>query len=468
MGDFLRDVWTAARDRWQSKTGLVGVIGVVCASLVLTFAGIDLANVSRFEWAIVAAFALGIALAWRQTAYPRNPRRKVGFGVAIEYEDDADAARLRSDFVLTLRDMLGASPLRHQFHFVEFPQRVAKDLSNEERARFVAQRSNIHFLLYGRGRLRTRPEGPAYVIDLKALVRHAAVDALVSQRLREDFSASMPNRLIVCSGPDILACEFAAKHVDAVARYIIGTAAALSNDFPYAEELLLDAEARLRRYQQQAEGLPLSVLLNKVRTRLREFYQEWLARLMRRYTFKRDVDALRAAEPIIGKLLNYDPQNYEGHLCLAICAFVLRRDIEAAKKEIEACRRADDGAWRYSEAFLHAYKGDLDAAYYSYRSAFAAPLRDPTVVTQCEEFIQGVLDAEPDRKWLYYCLGLLNHRVKRDLEAARCDFQSFVAGVDAARFRKHIPIANKWIEEISALLGATPAPLSERRDPLLT
>jgi hypothetical protein len=110
----------------------------------------------------------------------------------------------------------------------------------------------------------------------------------------------------------------------------------------------------------------------------------------------------------------------------------------------------------------------LDAAYYSYRSAFAAPLGDPTVVTQCEEFIQGVLDAEPDRKWLYYCLGLLNHRAKGDLEAARRDFQSFVAGVDAARFRKHVPIANRWIEEISALLDAAPVPFSDRRDPSLS
>lgn len=109
--------------------------------------------------------------------------------------------------------------------------------------------------------------------------------------------------------------------------------------------------------------------------------------------------------------------------------------------------------WRYSDAFLLAYDGDLEGAYRSYRRAFESPLDDPTVPTQCEEFIQTVLDQEPERAWLFFCLGLINHRAKGDLAAARADFQRFVDNADPDRFQKQIGIARTWIGEIDRLLG---------------
>jgi hypothetical protein len=108
----------------------------------------------------------------------------------------------------------------------------------------------------------------------------------------------------------------------------------------------------------------------------------------------------------------------------------------------------------YSEAFLIAYDGDLEGAYRVYRRAFESPLSDQTVPTQCEEFIQVVIDEEPDRKWLYYCLGLINYRAKGDLKAARDDFARFIDSVDPSRFKRHIDVAHKWVQEIDAVLGS--------------
>jgi hypothetical protein len=73
---------------------------------------------------------------------------------------------------------------------------------------------------------------------------------------------------------------------------------------------------------------------------------------------------------------------------------------------------------------------------------------------QCEEFIQIVIDEEPDRGWLYYCLGLINHRAKGDLKAARDDFARFVDGVDKVRFGRHVAIAAEWVREIDEHLQA--------------
>lgn len=173
-----------------------------------------------------------------------------------------------------------------------------------------------------------------------------------------------------------------------------------------------------------------------------------LLRAVRRFTYRRELAGLWEAERYVACLRVYAPEHYGARLCAAICAFVLHKDGTTAMAEIAACKRIEDGGWRYSEAFLLAYEGDLEGAYRAYSAAFHAPLGDITVPIQCEEFIHGVLEAEPERYWLYYSLGLINHRAKRDLAAAVMDFNKFVTMADSARFKKQIAAARKWVSEI--------------------
>ena len=457
MPEWKKELLGYVQERWPTRTGLTVALCTVAVLLVYAFAGIDLGQVSLSEWGITIISLLVISILWLKTRLPHVPKGKVGFGVAIQFEDSEHEKRLRSDFLLALRDLLAAPHLRHEFWFVELPKTVAKRITDPEQAQWVAKKANLHFVLYGRARLRQMPQGSAHVIDLRGLVRHAPISKEVSKRFGEDFGKVLPSRLIVGPDGNMFACEFAAKHVDAVARYVIGTAAALSNDFQYAEQLLIDSENRLKSFVENAEGSPISVLLDTVQRRVRELYQIWLPALVQRYTFQRDMGALHEAEEIAGKLKQYDPNNYAAHLCAATCAFVFHRDITQAQSEIEACRKLKDGIWRYSEAFLHAYEGDLESAYRSYQKGFQSPLSDPTVPTQCEEFIQMILDSEPERYWLYYCLGLINYRAKGDLQSARADFRRFVKRAELPRFKTQAEIAAKWIEEITAILDASSA-----------
>lgn len=102
----------------------------------------------------------------------------------------------------------------------------------------------------------------------------------------------------------------------------------------------------------------------------------------------------------------------------------------------------------YSEAFLNAYDGDLDSAYKMYRRAFDAPLQNSNTPMDCEIFIQNILEEEPNRYWLYFCLGLINFREKRDLQLAREHFSSFLTIVEADRYKDQVKAARNWIEEI--------------------
>lgn len=252
----------------------------------------------------------------------------------------------------------------------------------------------------------------------------------------------------------MFACEFAAQYTDIAARFVMGLAAAVSGDFVYAEELLLDAEAKVTTHVKQAEGTPPSVLLDRIRQCLIELYQWRLSGLSREYRATRDRAFLEEQERIGLKLFARTPNDYSLRLLRTLAAFMLRRDLSAARREIDACRGIEDGTWMYGEAFLLAYEGDLEGAYRAYRRAFESPLFDPNVPVECEDFIQTVLDEEPDKPWLYYCLGLLNYRAKGDLEAARGDFTRFIETADRVRFSKQIDIARKWLREIDGVLTA--------------
>ena len=438
-------------NRWDSRSGFIVTLVILVFSLLVTFAGIDITKVQPIEWLVIALSCLALSILWWRTRRPRAPKNKIGFGVAITFERSDHAQQLRSDFILALRDLLVESQLSQSFHFIELPASTARSIVNSEDAERLAHSCNLHFLLHGRARRRTYPEGPAHVIHLSGVVRHPPMQYGESQQLGADFRTALPRSLIVGSDGDVLPCEFAASHIDAVSRYVIGTAAILSKDFTFAEELLRDAESKLQHLVSAGAGAPApAVLLDRVLGRIRNLYEVWLAVSNARYVRSRDAAALREIDAICTKFRIYAPDHhYQLHVSAALVAFLLRHDVEAARGELQACRNSTDATWLYSDAFLHAYDGDLQNAYKSYSKAFRSSLRDPTVPIQCEEFIQNIIDKEPHRKWLYFCIGLINYKAKGDLEAALRDFKRFVDSVDPTRFPRHIKVASRWIEEIT-------------------
>ncbi len=152
------------------------------------------------------------------------------------------------------------------------------------------------------------------------------------------------------------------------------------------------------------------------------------------------------------KALKYDPNWYSGHLAQAIYDFVLRRDLPAAWEFVKQCRKIPDTTWRYSAAFLYAYEGDLNKAYREYKKAFYNSPENPTVPIQSEDFIHLVLEEEPEKGQLYYCLGLINLWAKKDFVAAKNDFQQFLNSEAADDFPEEQKIVRIQIGEIQRRL----------------
>lgn len=437
-------------DQWSTKKGLLLVLFLVGSSFLWLATSVDLRKLTLGQWALGSLVMLSVSALWWFTRLPRVPRKKVGFGVAILYEEGSDGKKIQADFAGKLRELvLVSSRLRYTFHFVEFKDRVARRFVEGEHER-LAIKTNCHFVIYGRAKSRNLFGDPSYVMELKGVVRHGPIQADLGLKFREDFSQLLPSRVVIKDPDSLLLFEFAARHIDVVARYIIGVAAALSGDVPYAEQLLLDARARLEEISKTGDAPVLATLRSRIASRLGEVYDSLLSDAQRKYILKRDLEALKESARLLAKRREVAKDNYFTRQAAALCAFLLDKDIELARREYAGCRHVDDGSWRYGEAFLTAYEGDLDRAYREYCSAFSAPLQDASVPIQCEEFIQLSLEREPDRYWLHFCLGMINHRVKGDLLAASRDFQHFLDRVTPGRFENQVRAVSQWQKEIAA------------------
>ena len=185
MTEWLQIAINTAQDRWHSRTGLAVALASVAAVFIGAFAGIDITEVLFVEWLIVFAACAVMGIVWWVTRLPRVMPGRIGFGLAIQYEDSQHAKQLRSDFVLTLGDLITSTGDGNLFQFIELPISVARRILSADEATRFAKQCRLHFLLYGRARMRDLPGGASHVIDLRGVVCHAPIkEKMVSETRR--------------------------------------------------------------------------------------------------------------------------------------------------------------------------------------------------------------------------------------------------------------------------------------------
>lgn len=410
---------------WHKPPVGLGVAAFAALLVLLQSASGAAGGITPFATASSAiTFAL-VAGLWLYTCrIPKNRRGKVGIAVAIVADDESEARQIEFDFVRTLRHLLQRDPAGGNFHLVVLPSHVTKEISDFASADRFLRKTRSHFMLFGSAKRRNFHGRQVHVLSMEGLVRHAPIPREVSNRLANDFRQVLPRRVLLPHDSDAIVFEVTSAWVDLSARFIIGIAAHLSGDIVYAERLLLDVERSLRMAQ-QLHGL-VQPIARSLPDRIKQLYLDWLRALGDHYFMTRERAYVQQADTICDKLLGREPNEYGALLFKAIAEFVLRRDVKAARELVTRCRRVRDATWRYSVAFLHAYEGDLQSAHDEYRRAFRGTIQNVTVPIQCEEFIQIVLQEEPDKEHLNFCLGLINYNAKRDYSAAARDFDRFL------------------------------------------
>jgi len=140
------------------------------------------------------------------------------------------------------------------------------------------------------------------------------------------------------------------------------------------------------------------------------------------------------------------------YLLLAIYQFMSTRDIQAAKQSIEEARKQDlkDFTWAYSKGFLVGYEGNLSDAYHTYKLAFGNKTGKATHI-ECELFLRKILEIEPDKIQLWYCLGLIYMSAHEDFVLAKQCFDDFIRkATQQGKYLDQIKYVERHLEKIRA------------------
>jgi len=402
---------------WHEHVGLL--VAEIVACLLVRFFFTGLAQTISYGVAVVL-----VATMWLLgRRLPRAGKGKLGFVICISCEKDAQARRLREDFIDTLRLLVESDEGGKQLQLIVVQNHMARRVRDTDDARRVSQRTRASFMLYGRARLRSVGKKDVWILDLNGMVKDALIPEQMGRKFSLEIRELLPSRLQFPHESDVLAFEFTSKLVDVVARYIMAFAAGLSGQLDYAECLFKETEARIARHMMHPVNAKITKRLPRHfaaihLTRAAAAYDEWLKT-------RQDSEI----EQYCAHLSQVPAsERHSGHYIMkqALCLFQKEHDPQSALKILRDHPYGENPGWLFSVAFLHAYCGELRRATKHYRALRFTEV-SPRVLMEIEEFFYWLEGEEPDNWVVNYCLGYVNWWVKCDIESAVKEFRRFLA-----------------------------------------
>lgn len=427
---FQTELVAIVKEKWRSPLGLLAILGLgvpvfaVCINFVRR---LDICGAIALCLLVFATVLVWII----KRKCPKNVKGKVGIIIAITTENKNEHLKLKSDLISQVKNTIRTRGLESVFNVIELPEYYAAEIQDYPTSLRVLEGSKAHFIIYGVCKRRMEGGKEHYFIASEAAVIHKPIPKIVSNKLSKEFAELFPRRVAFPIADEISGFEITREWVGVVSRYIIGIASFLSGDFKLSFNLFEELRNELTLVKINIEQI------KKLRLRLPQRISESALALASRLYFiyrrTKDDNLLTKMKPFLDILKNIDPNNYSAHLLRGIYLFLVERNIEEAKKEIKRSQNHLDATWRYSEAFLYAYEGNLDKAEGSYKKAFRAEVTSD-VIFQTEEFIHDVLEIEPQRCQLWYCLGMINWKAKRDNILAKEAFEKFLSYCNGTLF----------------------------------
>jgi tetratricopeptide (TPR) repeat protein len=385
---------------------------------------------------------------------PKTKKNKIGFVVSIICSNEDEGKKIHEDFTLTLQSLIKNSPSGKDFHFIEIKQHIAQKILNFEDAFKLQKKTRAHFVIFGRVRKRLINNSNTYFLELEGIVLHGPISIKDHSKLSGEFSELFPRQLAIDEKNDLFSFNFASEWTEYVAKYIIGIAAFLSRDLDYSEILFTDIKQKLLITNPNIK-VPF---LEKIKTRLpQRFYDIYLSKALFHLSEWRKNHDLSYLPHIIDSLNKIDKKfenEYAFVLIKAIVIFLDERDVLKAKSCIRKCFHIKGAiqnvTWRFSLAFLEAYDGNLKKSVQQYQKCEKFVNIDPKVIDEVEDFICWVLEKEPEKYQLYFCLGFINKQIKEDKIQALNDFEKFLRLAKIDQFIKEQELAKQWIRELES------------------
>lgn len=434
---------------WYKKSGLAGALISIGLSV-----GFILATAGAIWWAsvgvLVTSWSVVCVFWYHSIKIPKTKKNHIGFVTSIYCGDDEESRRIREDFIIPLRRLMRSTGIGQTIHFIEIPQHLASQDHDAGHVEKLAITTKAHFILYGRVRERVLLGKEYHVIELDGLVSHKPVPEAIQQRFAREFAELLPRRLNIAKENDLLSFQFTSEWASLVAQYIIGIAAFMSGDLDCAEGLFRDA---LKQLESKSQRFSIyAKLVERIPIRISQLCEVRAGSAHRAWCDTREQKFIDEVGKHLEKVGDESRSETGVLLLSAVHAFVKYRDTEKALRYLKRIKGAAKGStdskivavWNYNVAFLNAYNGDLKVAIKHYRRAAMIAV-EPDIIDQVEGFLCWVLEQEPEKYQINFCLGFFNWRTKGDVIQAEKDFDKFLKARRDKEFEREKGLVEKWL-----------------------
>jgi hypothetical protein len=441
----LEDFAKFIENRWQTISGLF-VVELFTFILVFKFTW---DNLNYLTSIFITAFTLSaILIFWLWSIkLPKTKKNKVGFLVAISFSDLKEKKKIQEDFITPLHQLIKSGNNANTFDFLIANQYQSQKIITLDDAEKLRLKAKARFMIYGHVKLRNINNIETHIIELEGIVSHNKVDDERATKFSKEFAELLPRRLHASTQNDVLALQLTSQWLDIVAKYIIATAAALSNDLNYSEKLYTEIKIKLPTIE---DRIPVySLLKQRIAEKLSEIKLIKAQRLFDEWTKdKENLLPIISSDNFLQDLIQGHQSSVEVQTLKALCCFLLKRDIANTLLHLNSINKEKrDQIWHLNMAFIYAYSGNLNNAARSYRLA-AQEGSFPTILGQVEDFIVWMINKEPKKIELHYALGYFNWKLKGDNKMAKEDFQYFVRDNTAKiNYPNEFKVATKFINE---------------------
>ncbi len=383
-------------------------------------------NITSGEFILLIAVVFLLWGIWFYTTrIPKVSPGMFGIIVAINCESDKERQRVKMDVVQALQAEINQES-ENYFQILQLSDFFSQKIKNDLEALHILKETKGHLILYGRVRSRLHEGKPHYVLNFREVVVHNPITPKMSKQFSKDMGLALPSTFKFSEEMEDIGFEATKETLSKAARWAIGISILFSGDpfTSFAIHKRLFNEVR----KIAVNGLPKESIEASLKLRLEQLLVlsgiNSFSKLYYEFINK-DYSSVEKMAEYIELIREIEPHKYEVRNLYAIYLFLSSRKIMEAKRELKKAKNSRDSRWEFSLAFLEAYEGSLLKAHKTYQSAFRGDFPQ-SIPNDVENFIQNILEMEPDKIQLWYCLGMINYFCKKDLASAKRDFQEFI------------------------------------------
>ncbi len=374
----------------------------------------------------------------------RFKKSEIGVVLGFVTENDDQKKLLQADFIDNLTKLLRRSE-NHNIKFQNLSQYKVnvflKEISkNKNYYKKILNKTNAKLLLIGKFKKR---ENNKYIIEVEHIsISHKEIPKNVSIEVSKEITERLPKKIIIDIQHEIEGFSISSNLYYYYISYLLGICHMLN----YNLELSYDIHKYLYHELSRITFDTNDKYIDKFKSSVENKIIIQLVTIFRNAVFSENWEKADKYKEQI-ELIEIKSSSF--YIILAIYHFKKNRDIDSSLVAIKKAENKNNYTWLYNKAFLQAYSEHLTEAYNSYKKATNKPT-DIDAIQQCEIFIDDIIEKEPEKIQLHYCLGLLNYLGKEDYELAKEHFQTFINKVDETQmFLSHRKYVEKYIERIN-------------------